>query len=417
MSLLARWRDGVRNADQDPDRFLRAARQRIADLSDACDRRPFVVRLLEALAAVDGQLGVRDVEAVALRVASVPMPLGVFAIPQPDRTGAALWEEKERAKPPELSVAFLRFIVDGEPAAQVQWLSPGEAHDLDVEVRVSRWPEGAEALRLAPVTIEPTTTFSIPTFEFPRPAGEGPYSLSAKGRAVLHVAQGVRARPFEFVFAAEFLPGSAEQPVSTAGHRRLRLNGMKPGAELLTGYPGLDRKLIEVRDALRADRLVPEDDLQNLLTVVVPLCNLMGRSIQDAVFGAAIPEEVFKKKVIQILRGVPSIGRDLDEEPHVAGGRADLTFHGIRIELKSEREDRLAPRDCARFTGQAASYAVGTNRRVAVLCVLDCSPKTVPPFPMEEGLFVQQVPSETAVVHVVTCLVQGNLPKPSALSR
>ena len=38
---------------------------------------------------------------------------------------------------------------------------------------------------------------------------------------------------------------------------------------------------------------------------------------------------------------------------------------------------------------QIAGYAAGTNRRVAVLCVLDCSPKNHVPFPIEDGLMVK----------------------------
>jgi hypothetical protein len=90
---------------------------------------------------------------------------------------------------------------------------------------------------------------------------------------------------------------------------------------------------------------------------------------------------------------------------------------GIRIELKSEAAKKLNPENCEQYAAQAASYAVGTNRRVALLCVLDCSPKKGVPFPAEEGIRVFPVSTGTSLVFVVSLLIQGNLMKPSAHSR
>ena len=41
-----------------------------------------------------------------------------------------------------------------------------------------------------------------------------PAILRKRGRAVLHVAQGLRAQPFEFRYAADFEPRGVEQPVA-----------------------------------------------------------------------------------------------------------------------------------------------------------------------------------------------------------
>lgn len=90
-------------------------------------------------------------------------------------------------------------------------------HDLDIEVRVSRWPAGANALVLEPVTIEPSGTYQLPVFEIPAPTGEGPLQLTQKGRVRLVVPQHLNARPFESKYAAEFVPQDSEQPVDVVG--------------------------------------------------------------------------------------------------------------------------------------------------------------------------------------------------------
>ncbi len=143
----------------------------------------------------------------------------------------------------------------------------------------------------------------------------------------------------------------------------------------------------------------------------------MGQSVQDNKFPAVISEAEFQKRVREWLRQQPAIGSRLEEQAHSTGGRTDLSFHGIRIELKSEPAKKLLPDDCKRYASQPASYAVGTNRRVAVLCVLDCSPKKEGPFPIEDGLFAYAIDTGTSPVYIICILIQGSLAKPSNLSR
>jgi hypothetical protein len=213
---------------------------------------------------------------------------------------------------------------------------------------------------------------------------------------ILHAPQSLKAHPFEFSYMAEFQPITCEQPLSIAGQRTLRLNGSSDD-QSITGYPGIDKKLIALRDRLRVEPLIAEQDLEDLLCVLVPLGNLMGQAVQDALFPAVMSEAAFQKRLRELLRQHPTLGVNLEEQAHATGGRTDLSYRGIRIELKCEPKTKLLPEDCKRYAPQAASYAVGTNRRVAVLCVLDCSPKTDTPFPAENGLYVY--PLNTGASH------------------
>jgi hypothetical protein len=233
---------------------------------------------------------------------------------------------------------------------------------------------------------------------------------------VLHVPHSLKARPFEFMYTAEFRPTTCEQPVSIAGQRTLRLNGSSDD-QSITGYPSIDKKLLALRDRLRVEPLIAEQDLEDLLSVLAPLGNLMGQAVQDALFPGVMSEAEFQKRVRELLRQHPTLGVNLEEQAHAAGGRTDLSYRGIRIELKCEPKTKLLPEDCKRYVPQAASYAVGANRRVAVLCVLNCSPKTAAPFPAEDGLYVYPLDTGASSVYIATCLIQGNLPKPSSLSR
>ena len=143
----------------------------------------------------------------------------------------------------------------------------------------------------------------------------------------------------------------------------------------------------------------------------------MGQAVQDKRYPKPIDEAAFQADLQAFLRSNAAIGSELEIQGEVAGGKVDLSFRGIKIELKSERSKRLLPDDCKKFAGQAASYAVGAGRRIALLCVLDCSPKTVAPFPVADGLTIIPVESGTRPIYVLCCLFQGGLARPSDLSR
>ena len=123
--------------------------------------------------------------------------------------------------------------------------------------------------------------------------------------------------------------------------------------------PAFDRKLIQLRDRLRVEPLIPQRDLEDLLQVLIALANLMSQAVQDARFPSVISEFEFQKQVRAFLRQYPNIGVGLEEKARAAGGETDLSFKGIRIELKSEKTtEKLLPADCERYARQAASYVL-----------------------------------------------------------
>lgn len=134
-------------------------------------------------------------------------------------------------------------------------------------------------------------------------------------------------------------------------------------------------------------------------------------------YDGVVSETEFQKRIKAFLRSQPKIGNNLEEHPRAGGGITDLSFKGIRLELKSESKKPLVLEDCRQFVGQTASYAVASGKRIAVLCVLDCSEKDRAPFPMEDGLGILMDQQGSSTTFVITVLLQGNLTRPSNLSR
>ncbi|MGZ2459671.1 MULTISPECIES: hypothetical protein [Rhizobium] len=417
LGLLADWSEAVHTAAVDADRFVRAARLRYRNFKSDAAQTGYGQAVVAALAPIDAEFEVETVPAVRAAIAGLEMPVGIFSIEDRNNFGARS-VGGVAAGAEEIAVAFLEFAIDGNAAETFHSLSAGQVHDLDLTIRVSRWPDDAERLVIGPVSIEPASTWDFPTFEFARPDGPPPYVFQRQGRMALHAAQGFNARPLEFRYAAEFKPRPKhEESIVVAGQRTLRLDGTDTSRLPLTGYGELDAKIVQLRDRLRLEPMISETDLRDLLALLIPVGNLMGQAVQDKRYPQPINEAAFQADFQSFLRANSAIGSELEVQGHVAGGRVDLTFRGIRIELKSERYKRLLPDDCKQFAEQAASYAVGSGRRVALLCVLDSSVKSQAPFPVADGLTIVPVDTGTSPVYVVSCLFQGGLPRPSDLSR
>jgi len=419
IAMLVEWRAAVLNAETDADRFLRGAKERHRLWLEEYGAADSAARLVEASSGVQTASSIENVGTVCQGIARTPLPIGVFALEH----AVARWPvprekaNEDKNDPPELIVAFLRFFIDGASADETHFLAPGEMHDLEIEVRVSRWPDSADSLSLSPVTIEPKSSYDFPVFQFIRPVGDPPFRMQQRGRVILRAPQGLQARPFEFRYTASFSPIAAEQPVAVVGQRTLRIEGFDLNRAPVTGYAAIDRKLLQVRDQLRTQPLITVAELGSVLTVLTPLCCLAGRALQDALFKGTCGESQFQADVRNELRRNPAIASELEEHPHVAGGITDLSFRGIRIELKFEAAKILSMTDCEKFADQTVSYVVGSGKRVGILCVLDNSPKKSPSFPAEEGILVLMRPTGSSTICIVTILIQGNLARPSDLSR
>lgn len=415
--LIEDWRRAVLIAETDADRFLRAARARLKQIRSMAGKTVFEEAVLSGLQPIEAEFEIDQVTNVRRQLASISMPVAIYAESDPSIPTWARERDNNKEETEDIAVAFLEFSINGRAAERIQQLQPHMTNDLEIAIRVSRWPKGAKTIKLSPISIEPASTFDLPVFEFERPLGAPPFLFRQRGRMVLHAPQSFHARPYEFIYAAEFSPIESEQPVIVAGQRTLRLDGVDVSRTPITGYPRIDSKIIELRERMRLEPRISETEISDALILLASLGNLMGQAVQDSRYPKPIQESDFQADVQEFLRRYPQIGVELEVQAHSTGGRTDLSFRGIRIELKSERERRLSPKDCERYAKQAASYGVGTNRNLAFLCVLDSSVKAEPPFPIEDGLAIIPVETATAPVYIVTCLVQGGLPKPSSLSR
>jgi hypothetical protein len=419
-AVLAEWKHALRSAEPDAQRFISSAKIKASEM-DVAATYGGNTRLSKFLDQVEGFVDGGSLKGLTdyLSRWQLPLPMFVNVPTQGHRELRVPTSDKAAQKSEELdtTIAFLKFDIDGEPARKWNYMVPGTAYDLTIEVRVSNWPEGARTLDLIPITVETREQEWLPKFRFERPDGKGPFSLTGTKRAILEVAHSFGSRPYEFKYAAEFDDTSSSRQVAIIGHRQLRLEGTDIASKPLTGFSNVDRHLLGLRDRLRSFPGLNPADIANTMIVLCGLGNIAAQALKQGTFLAGTSERVFQEKATELLRNRAEIGENLQGHQEAAGGITDLTFRDVPIELKVENDKVLYPKDFQKYFDQTAAYALGLGKRIGVLAVLETSEKAAPVGSPEDDIefFVHQV-GQSAIAMVVV-VVRGGFPKPSAYSK
>jgi len=414
---LGNWRVAVRVAEPDADRHLRAAqlgaRECAQGLTGVSDGASFGA-IARAIYEISDPT---SIEELARRLLHVPLSLPLAKEELAPRSAVPLLP---KSRPETVSVAFVSFSIDGASFGEPQTVEPNMVHDLDIEMRVSRWPDEADELILDPVSVEPSGVCEAPRLSFRRPAEAAPFSLRGCGRMLLTVPQTLSSRPLELAYTARFAPSVSGVQVVVEGQRHLKIQSFDPERNPETGYREIDRSLMMIRDQARRVVRVSDRELADFLQIMAPLGRTSGEAAQDALFKGRWDEARFQGEIRRRLRAAQRIGSELEEHPAAAGGVTDLSFRGIRIELKVSDD---SPVDVEVFLGQIAQYVAGSDRRFGVLCILDCSEKTEPLGTVGNDVFLKVLPppepslSGGPPLLIGVVIMRGNLPLPSDLAR
>ncbi|MDC4966471.1 hypothetical protein OHW02_16690 [Acinetobacter baumannii] len=417
--LLAEWKHAIRKAEPDAQRFLASAKLQVSDI-DHSSSIVQIPNLQEFLNNIDSLQNVSELDELQKKLNQWELPLLLFS-----NTKSSLFSrndyvnsEEDKLEKSQSTVAFLKFEIDGKPAEQYNYLKPGVSYDLSIEVRVSNWPMGANFLTLTPVTIDIREKSWLPSFKFEKPEGNGPFSFTETGRAVLEVAHSFGSRPYEFLYAAEFDDSSYCKSLEVIGHRRLLLEGTDVTSNPRTGFSHVDQHLLKIRNRMREFPGLNSDDIANTMIVLEGLGNIAAQALKAGSFEANMSEKQFQIKVSEMLRSRSEIGENLESHLEAAGGITDLTFKGIPIELKVEKTKILFAKDFTNYFDQTASYAIALGKKVGILSVLECTDKKSGPVGAIEddiGFFIHQ--TGQSVIAIIVIVIRGGLPKPSSYSK
>lgn len=416
--LLVEWKQAIRKAEFDAQRFLASAKLQASEIDDSLS---YVMDsyLQEFLKNVDSLQAVTELAGMQKYLSEWELPLLLFANTRSNMFNQSNYidEKNNESKQLRSTVAFLKFEIDGKPAEQYNYLKPGTSYDLSIEVRVSNWPTGANLLTLTPVTIDIRERNWLPNFHFKKPEGNGPFSFTGTGRAVLEVAHSFGSRPYEFLYAAEFDEISNYKSVEIVGHRRLLLEGTDIISNPRTGFSHVDQHLLKIRNRMREFPGLNSDDIANTMTVLEGFGNIAAQALKVGSFEANMSEKQFQIRVSEMLRTRSEIGDNLDSHTEAAGGITDLTFKGIPIELKVEKSKVLYAKDFKNYFDQTAAYAIALGKKIGILSILESTVKLAPVGAVEDDIdfFIHQ--TGQSAIAIIVVVIRGGLPKPSSYSR
>ncbi|QIA62273.1 hypothetical protein GT360_01435 [Vibrio astriarenae] len=414
--LLAKWKQSIRSAAPDSQRFLTSAKLKVSEFDEslATEEDTLFVEFIDSISKISD---IDELDSVCELFSRWDLPLLLFSRVKKMSVASSSSIHRKSSSREKINVAFLKFDIDGQPAKNFNYLKPGTSYDLTLEVRVSNWPADATNLLLTPVTIDARERQWLPTFNFEKPEGAEPFVLRDTGRAVLEVAHSFGSRPYEFLYAAEFTGSQQNEKVEIVGHRRLLLEGTDIDCNPISGFSHIDKHLIKLRNELRALHIHNESDLANVMTILGGLGNIYAQALKQGMFPEKTSERVFQDKVLELLSSRVEIGENLHSHLEAAGGITDLTYCDIPIELKVEHKRTLYPKDFAKYFDQTASYALALGKKVGVLAVLESSPKTEPLGSFEEDVAVFPHPNGSNNTLLIVIIIRGGFPKPSSYSR
>jgi hypothetical protein len=435
---LSKWVAATRRAEVQADRFLSAAKARTASLQEALAEPLSFPQTQQGLSDWTSQVAaVSDVSAardLLQGLAKVPLPV-IYSIrhdpyPRSHRHRNSRTNENTTgllSSPSPTPLVKLDFTLDGQALATPQAIGSGRQYGLRVRAQVNHCPVDQRVLELDCLTTMAASDYGICPFVLLMPGNDRHASVEGSGHLIIRASQSLLSLPASFKVRARFVNAdrSAATPAVVIGYNELRLRALDQASfPILSRYPTVDIQIPKIVAEIRTSLPdLPPNDLDDFLNCLVCLGNYCGMVQQTGVFkGKKVDEKrEFQQHLLQHMRG--ALGEDVREEETLVGGRLDLRYRRIIIELKIE--DTTTDREVLRrkYTEQPTQYAA-PSIPLGIVCILDMTEKVHPPSNIANNITL-----ETPTVHgfenspptyptnIAVVIIDANLKLPSDYSK
>ena len=410
-----RWTEAAWNAEQDAERHATAARLRASQvLSNMNHQWPDTLHeAAQELEALENH----DVPAqVATRLGTVPLPPRLTDLYRPSSQDRSFKPVLAETGPPAAAVLIRQ---QGEPVMRPTVVHPGALHQFEVEARVTEWPEEADTLEIAFLSVHPPDFLYASAVRFTKEALKQPLEIRVAGE------RPPDNPPLGLTAQAAFLIGDEPQATRLAGNTTLEIVTFDPGTALPLNMPTtalrLQQMMGELSNALPKLDSGVRRDAGLLLEAVLRFAH----TVLDDRLGQHdhVDEKWFQREIQQFLQADPQIGARLGVHDKRAGGETDLVLGAVVLELKVETESTISLDEATeRYVDQTTQYASAGDCQVSLLAVLDASPKRAPAGVMgNEMAWARpnttsgQKPPLPSLVGVT--VVRAGFPRPSDFSR
>jgi hypothetical protein len=427
---LLKWAKTMLSASEDAASNLRAAKLNasLIDIDEFVYPKDFVDNLTSVTDRISLlERDIKELKHIFEKLRTMPYPV-LYEIennPYNRTPPEADDNETEQSEIEQTPVVSVEFFVDQEPWANPQILQPGKVYNVNGRVRVSKWPKGFDQLILHPVSAENAASYILElpviypfvndsieitgsvVFKFPQHNFED--NLSVKLLCYFQRSDGQRILPF------------------VIGYDQLVAKVLDPNSnEFMTGFSSMTSALADIVIKLSKELpMLDKRERDDFLKLVRGILNYLGYCLQHGIYKneKSIAESVFRDRMIQHLVGIPYLGEDVIKEAELAGGRVEISYHGITAELKSETQISDRKQMMEKYGNQALAYASGNGKQLSILCILDLTEKLRPPAPSRNNVVFRSMdvhgfdseiefPAKQVVV-----FIDGNTIKPSDYSK
>lgn len=154
--------------------------------------------------------------------------------------------------------------------------------------------------------------------------------------------------------------------------------------------------------------------------------NYQGYCLQAGIYKGTdrIMEDIFRDNMLQYLNAISYLGAEVIKEPQLAGGRIEIYYRGLIVELKVEKSISERDQLIKKYGKQPVAYSSGNSKQLSILVILDLTEKKLPPAAPQNNVILVTpelhgfqnstplYPSKQVVV-----IFDGNTKKPSDYSR
>jgi hypothetical protein len=418
LAALERWEQDTLSAATDADRHRRAAVLRASRAADGLEPNDALfaplraaLQVLAAVESFDERHRAREM------LLAVPLPAPLIEAPR-EPVGPV---EDDAEPPPPIPRAAVITSLDGSPVTAANAVSPGQVHDLEIEARVLDWPADADQLVVRYISRWPATAVEVPDVIVDRPAEpvEGVWTGRGAGTFVLHAGAADPLKPVKFAVNAELVGPEGGRSIKLLGHGDFAVRTFDPTRDVITGAAALDEHILDMLAELREQDIAPHE--QSAFGRFFGALTRAGvRILADREFpeGTNPTERDFQAELLKRLGMATELSGRVTEHAWQGGGPTDLAHDGVVAELKVEKTTPATLERAKDFLGQPVQYASADHRQLAILAILDMTPKAAPPGvlantagwlePRLHGLDDPAYPSRVAVI-----IINANLPRPS----
>lgn len=329
--------------------------------------------------------------------------------------------EETSEEEPEPLMLSVRFSTDNELWANPQILKPGIQYAINGLIKLNRLPSNYQTATIHHVS---TTSDDFFILSLPEIKLTNKLEYNISGHIIFKYPQNTFDPPVAIKLIAQFNSISAS-PIypQLIGYDELITQIIDEKTfQYPTGFSKLNKKAWEIGLEIKKDLPnIEQTELDHFIILLTGILNYSGYCASYGIYKNInhLTEDEFRDRLIAYMSANPMIGGDIIKEGSIGGGRVEIRYKNIIAELKVEKKVSDRTKMVKQHKRQPSAYASSVSADLAILCILDLTPKLLPPAPASNNVILEAASfhgfeNTPTTSKVAVVIIDGNLKNPSS---